>query len=653
LIHFPFIWSFCIVFVSFSEVPKFFGLEIGNKNNIYFAFFLAIMNTERQTKRQRRKPQDFYSGSITTAEEKLVAQAIANSRVDIHRPQGNLDIPHAPTFYPTIEEFSQNPMTYINSISPIAKKFGICKIVPPIGWQPPLCVDINSDRTFQTKRQHLHRLMEGISFPDGEDYTPKQYKEMANEAVLLWRDLYYNEIEKESEPDVNLSSADGSTPQTNSNLSSDKGCKTRKMTAESLEQDYWDIVERNSKSYTVDYGNDIDTTSYWSGFPLSERGRAANGTSNKKEESEPEFGSEDFYKESWWNLNNFPYCPGSVLRHLRVSITGVNVPWLYFGTLFSTFCWHNEDNYMYSINYHHVGSPKQWYGVPGTKRDAEGLEKVFRNYLSMRMRDIPDLLHHITTMFSPRLLQQAHVPVYKLLQHSGEFVVTFPRSYHGGFSMGPNIGEAVNFANPAWISHGADASEKYRGYARPAVFSHHRIAYTMANHLEEYSLGSCEQLLKEMKRIMDEELRLRKQLYDQGVRDVSNSITLPKNRVDFIDESSADYDDKRLCHTCKHVCFFSAVACECSQRRVSCLRHSHLLCKCGMERKYLMVWENSLDMEQTLKNLVDFCKNLTNDEIKSHLDEENQDLDEIPIAPGVMEDLERHEKDTLPITLDF
>lgn len=34
----------------------------------------------------------------------------------------------------------------------------------------------------------------------------------------------------------------------------------------------------------------------------------------------------------------------------------------------------------------------------------------------------------------------------RLQQHPGQFVVTFPKAYHGGFSYGFNCGEAVNFA---------------------------------------------------------------------------------------------------------------------------------------------------------------------------------------------------------------
>lgn len=94
----------------------------------------------------------------------------------------------------------------------------------------------------------------------------------------------------------------------------------------------------------------------------------------------------------------------------------------------------------------YTGAPKVWYGVPGNSKDAEGMEKVFKSFMSTKMRDAPELLYHITTMFNPRLLQAADVPVYRIIQHPGEFVLTFPRAFHGGFSLGPNIGEAVNFA---------------------------------------------------------------------------------------------------------------------------------------------------------------------------------------------------------------
>ena len=48
---------------------------------------------------------------------------------------------------------------------------------------------------------------------------------------------------------------------------------------------------------------------------------------------------------------------------------------LYFGMLFSMFCWHVEDNYMYSVSYLHAGSPKTWYGVSPSQ--SEAFERVF------------------------------------------------------------------------------------------------------------------------------------------------------------------------------------------------------------------------------------------------------------------------------------
>jgi len=503
--------------------------------------------SHRANKRRRRKPPQAYT-QLSAAEERFFQQAMRNSKVDTKRPDGRLEVPYAPSFFPTIEEMEGNPLDYVEKIRPQAQKYGICKIVPPKGWSPPFCVGMQSKKKFQTKEQLVHRLQEGISFGDGKDYTAAEYQKSVSESAKEWKKKRY--------PDHDFLVQHADSLAKNGKLDESN---RKMMTPQNLERDYWNIVETHTQELSVDYGNDIDTTSFGSGFPLSERGRSIQGTTKREKLDlpEPKFGDSDYYKETWWNLNNIPCAPDSVLRHLRVGINGINVPWMYHGCLFSTFCWHNEDNYLYSINYHHRGAPKQWYGIPGTRKDAEGLEKVFKRYLSMKMRDVPDLLHHITTMFSPRLLQNDDVPVYKVVQHPGEFVITFPMAFHGGFSMGPNVGEAVNFATHDWIAHGSEANERYRSFARPAVFSHDRLTFTMAAHLKDQkSFRTCKLLLTELERVVEEELRLRQELISEGVRDVSSMVSLPANRLDQLDEESADYDDKRLCHGCKHVCFF-------------------------------------------------------------------------------------------------
>lgn len=47
-----------------------------------------------------------------------------------------------------------------------------------------------------------------------------------------------------------------------------------------------------------------------------------------------------------------------------------------------------------------------------------------------------DLLLGKTTMFPPSILLEHNVPVYKAVQKPGEFIITFPRAYHAGFSHG-------------------------------------------------------------------------------------------------------------------------------------------------------------------------------------------------------------------------
>lgn len=213
-----------------------------------------------------------------------------------------------------------------------AEPYGICKIVPPNGWNPDSEKDIMcNSKKFPTKKQPINQLQEGQGFDDGNQYDMASYKQMADAFYKNWIDQYNN----------------GKV------MSVDKVCK-----------EYWDLVETNKRPATVEYGNDLDTTAYTSGFPVNSPATCEDAT-ELSSPAEVEMFSPEYYAKSSWNLNNLPSAEGSILKYLKAKINGVNVPWLYVGMLFSSFCWHNEDNYFYSINYSHFGAIKQWYGVSG------------------------------------------------------------------------------------------------------------------------------------------------------------------------------------------------------------------------------------------------------------------------------------------------
>jgi hypothetical protein len=110
--------------------------------------------------------------------------------------------------------------------------------------------DLNIKKRFSTKQQLLHRLQEGISFGDGEEYNPSEYNRMAS--------AFTKDYKAKNYPDHDLVDKEES--------SDSEG--RRRFAAENLEHDYWDIVETRSREVAVEYGNDIDTNEFGSGFPL-------------------------------------------------------------------------------------------------------------------------------------------------------------------------------------------------------------------------------------------------------------------------------------------------------------------------------------------------------------------------------------------------
>lgn len=206
-----------------------------------------------------------------------------------------------------------------------------------------------------------------------------------------------------------------------------------KISVETIEKEFWRVVE--SDVVTVEYGADLDSARVGSGFPT-------NPAAIKKKDMK--------YFNSGWNLNNIKKQKGSVFKHLKEDISGMNTPWIYVGMVFSTFCWHVEDHWSYSINYLHHGDPKTWYGIPG--ESAGHFETVLKSTAPELFKRYPEFIHSLVTMVNPNLLENESVPVYRLDQYPGEFVVTFPRAYHAGFNNGFNVAEATNFSTADWVS---------------------------------------------------------------------------------------------------------------------------------------------------------------------------------------------------------
>ncbi|XP_066566262.1 lysine-specific demethylase 5C isoform X2 [Amia ocellicauda] len=329
---------------------------------------------------------------------------------------------------------------------------------------------------------------------------------------------------------------------------------------ELVEREFWRLVSSIEEDVTVEYGADIHSKEFGSGFPVN----------NGKRQLTPE---EEEYARSGWNLNVMPVLEQSVLCHINADISGMKVPWLYVGMVFSAFCWHIEDHWSYSINYLHWGEPKTWYGVPSVA--AERLEEVMKRLTPELFESQPDLLHQLVTIMNPNILMAHGVPVVRTNQCAGEFVITFPRAYHSGFNQGYNFAEAVNFCTADWLPAGRSCIEHYRRLRRYCVFSHEELTCKMAACPEKLDLNLAAATHREMFSIVQEERKLRKSLLERGITEAEREAfeLLP--------------DDERQCDKCKTTCFLSALACSQCPERLVCLYHTQDLCACPSDRHYL------------------------------------------------------------------
>ncbi|XP_017271262.1 lysine (K)-specific demethylase 5Ba [Kryptolebias marmoratus] len=322
---------------------------------------------------------------------------------------------------------------------------------------------------------------------------------------------------------------------------------------ELVEKEFWRLVSTIEEDVTVEYGADIASKEFGSGFPVKN--------------SHFEVSSDDeHYLTSGWNLNNMPVLDASVLTHITADICGMKVPWLYVGMCFSSFCWHIEDHWSYSINYLHWGEPKTWYGAPGYA--AEHLESVMKKLAPELFESQPDLLHQLVTIMNPNTLMNNGVPIYRTNQCAGEFVITFPRAYHSGFNQGFNFAEAVNFCTMDWMPIGRSCVGHYRQLSRYCVFSHDEMVCNMALKADTMDVDLASALLEDMTTMVKEEEELRVKIKKMGV--------VQSRQVDY----EVLPDEARQCCKCRTTCYLSGITCACSPDKMACLYHAQDLCSC-------------------------------------------------------------------------
>ncbi|KAJ9565800.1 hypothetical protein OSB04_001766 [Centaurea solstitialis] len=509
------------------------------------------------------------------------------------------NVDEAPIFYPTIEEF-EDTLGYISKIRPVAEAYGICRIVPPTSWKPPCPlmqkpfwqearfstriqqVDLLQNREPMKKKKCRKRRRRGTTytkigarrrcprsegsesnassdsddkfgFRSGSDFTFEEFQSFASN----FKEHYFEMNDVKMKTIVN----------------GNEEAQRWEPSIEEIEGEYWRIIEQPTDEVEVYYGADLETGVFESGFP-----KASSVEKNEFDE----------YVNSGWNLNNLGRLPGSVLSFEGSDISGVLVPWLYVGMCFSSFCWHVEDHHLYSVNYMHWGDPKIWYGVPGSH--ATALEDAMRKHLPDLFKEQPDLLHQLVTQLSPKVLKSEGVPVYRASQHSGEFIVTFPRAYHAGFNCGFNCAEAVNVAPVDWLEHGQGAVELYSDQRRKTSVSHDKLLLLSAREavraLWELSVSNKETSENLIWRsvcgkngILTKAVKARVGMELKRIEHLQSGFQFQKMEDDF------DTTNERECFLCFYDLHMSAAICKCSSDRFACLKHANLICSCDPDQR--------------------------------------------------------------------
>lgn len=337
-----------------------------------------------------------------------------------------------PIFKPTKRQF-QDFYKFNKAINKYGMQSGIVKIIPPKSWSDTLSLNYTHESLESIKIknpivQHINGSGVGI-------YSQQNIERPRTYNIYQWKEL--------SEKSNFQPPAPKGKPRV----------PPRTVGASERAGDAKDVPKMNAKSdidllqtknsynidtsqFTVDRCEQLEKT-YWKSLTYAE----------------PMYGADligSLFSDSVksWNVAHLP----NILDLMDAKLPGVNDAYLYAGLWKATFAWHLEDQDLYSINYLHFGSPKQWYSI--SQADSGKFFELMKDTFPEEYRNCLEFLRHKTFLVSPQFLAKNGINCNHIIHNEGEFIITYPYGYHAGFNYGYNLAESVNFALDDWFPYG-------------------------------------------------------------------------------------------------------------------------------------------------------------------------------------------------------
>ncbi|XP_023236177.1 uncharacterized protein LOC111635448 [Centruroides sculpturatus] len=552
--------------------------------------------------------------------------------------QDNPKILNAPVFYPSQEDFL-DPLEYIKKIQPEAEKFGICKIVPPAQFKIG-GIELDLSKFYHTvqhfgglqqviEKKKWQRVADAMHIPKAaQDRVTKLYdayckylvpydtlseddKKRLEEEVMVSYDKWAqqrlrnretgNKDDDDDEEEINndcvTKVSDSKQYLINqiiipifvdnhyvtckgvNNLISSVGHAMRQHIFIVFQQEFWKIVTERARHLVVHAGN-IDSSVYGSGFPCNKN---------------------SLFSKHPWNLKVLTNNPGSILRCMG-PVSGVTIPTLHVGMLFTTGCWYRDPHSLPWIEYLHTGASKIWYSTPEAccNKFREAMKKIMPDCCTSN----PIWLPSDTAMVPPDMLVEHGATLSRTVQDSGQFIVIFPGAFTSTICCGYTVSESVYFAPPYWLDMAQNAFRDIRNSCEPPAFSLERLFFCIAND-NRTQVETLQKMLPMIEEIRDEELQLRKQLYDLGLK-TSERLPLLEVKDKKKRSRGSDEDNEQECEVCRSHCYVSMVV-NSQEEAIYCLHHAceHIQKKKNLKYCKLMYTYDQSELNELIQKITD------------------------------------------------